>query len=206
MLSSVQRLAPAQLQAMNELEDLEEQFVPPPCLTDHAIMQRLRRIFKRRANGEYIQEITQELVDMFQDAECGRDKIKAMFEKAAYNPDPGSQRKRYLPWDLRPEFNPKTTKHQKQQLRIHIDIAVYKLHIRSHICCMIMVTARKILPRVKAKIDASVTALETVTMEILELQGLGLLDGYSRKCLFFTDIFVHVQNVYFVWECGFLLK
>ena len=85
------RAKPAQLQAMNELEDIEETYCPPPCLTDHAIMQRLRRIFKRRANGEYIQGISQELVDMFADVDAGRDKIKAMFEKAGYVPDLGSK-------------------------------------------------------------------------------------------------------------------
>ena len=73
-----------------ELRDLESRLCPPPSLTDHAIMQRLRRIFKRRANGEYCDGITQELADMFNDTNNGgRNKVKSMFEKAAYSPDRG---------------------------------------------------------------------------------------------------------------------
>ena len=40
------------------------------------------------------------------------------------------------------------------------------------------------LPRVQAKIIAAITDLGTVSMEILEMQGVGLLDGYTRKCLY----------------------
>ena len=73
-----------------EIEALEESLRPPPAITDHAIMQRLRRIFKRRANGEFCEGINQELADMFNDlTNGGRDKIKCMFEKAGYEPDRG---------------------------------------------------------------------------------------------------------------------
>ena len=78
------------LSKCQEIEALEQSLCPPPAITDHAIMQRLRRIFKRRANGEFCEGITQELADMFNDLTGGgRDKIKCMFEKAGYEPDRG---------------------------------------------------------------------------------------------------------------------
>ena len=72
--------------------ELEEDEVPisrpPPPATDHALTQRLRRIFKVRMNGEYLKGITAELLEMFEDTKGGgREKIKLKFEKCGYSPD-----------------------------------------------------------------------------------------------------------------------
>ena len=59
--------------------------VPPPALSDAAIKQRLRRVFKPRANGDYL--IGEEWRKMWEDLSEGRDKVIAVFEKAAYSVD-----------------------------------------------------------------------------------------------------------------------
>ena len=74
-------------------EDDEDDFLQrlsaamPAVLSDHAIMQRLRRLFKPRMSGEYLPGITKDLLALWNDPDEGRDKVKFMFEKCAYSPD-----------------------------------------------------------------------------------------------------------------------
>ena len=60
--------------------------LPPAILSDAAIMQRLRRIFKPRANGQYL--VAEQFIAMWHDLDGGRDKLKSLFEKSAYSPEP----------------------------------------------------------------------------------------------------------------------
>ena len=41
-----------------------------------------------------------------------------------------------------------------------------------------------LLLRVKEKLDAAETDMSTVSMDLMNLQGLGILEGYTRKHLF----------------------
>ena len=59
---------------------------PPEVLTEGAIDRRIRRIMTPRANGQYL--ISGDFVTMWNDKFTGgRDKVRALFEKAAYSPD-----------------------------------------------------------------------------------------------------------------------
>ena len=59
---------------------------PPAVLTEGAIDKRIRRVMTPRANGEYL--VSGDFVSMWNDRITGgRDKVRALFEKAAYNPD-----------------------------------------------------------------------------------------------------------------------
>ena len=58
--------------------------VPPPILTQNAIDNRLRRIFKARADGTY--QVDKSWVDQYKDRDL-RQKLYAMFEKVGYSPD-----------------------------------------------------------------------------------------------------------------------
>ena len=61
---------------------------PPPPLTEAAIDQRLRRIMKPRRNGEYV--VGKDFIEMWEDKHAGgRDRVRSLFEKAAYEPDRG---------------------------------------------------------------------------------------------------------------------
>ena len=58
---------------------------PPQQLSEGAIDKRLRRVMSPRANGEHL--VSGEFVKLWQDRVNGRDKIRALFEKAAYCPE-----------------------------------------------------------------------------------------------------------------------
>ena len=66
-------------------EQQEPSSYPPEQLSVGAIDKRLRRVMAPRANGEYL--VSQDFVKMWNDKLVGRDKVRALFEKAAYCPE-----------------------------------------------------------------------------------------------------------------------
>lgn len=67
---------------------------PPAALSDGAINARLRRLMKPRGDGSYL--VPEEVVRDWQNNET-RDKIKALFERTAYDKDPVFCIRQWLP-------------------------------------------------------------------------------------------------------------
>ena len=86
--SAGQLLGPRQSHAIEASDDDSEYAVrskPPPELSNAAIKQRIRRIFKPRADGSYL--VADDFVQKWADKSegGGRDQMLALFEKTAYH-------------------------------------------------------------------------------------------------------------------------
>lgn len=69
-----------------DMEEFATNSVPPPELTQHAIKNRLRRLFAPRKDGSRM--VDERWLEAWNDTYGGgRDEIMAMFEKVGYSPD-----------------------------------------------------------------------------------------------------------------------
>ena len=65
--------------------DVDLPSFPPPVLTDAAVGARLKRAMAPRKDGSYL--VPADIVAMYEDKHHGgRDKVKGLFEKSAYDP------------------------------------------------------------------------------------------------------------------------
>ena len=77
---------PSEKRPRNDDDEFLTESLPPPALSDSAVYSRMWRIFQRKKDGSKL--LDSKWCEAWADVRGGgRDSLKAMFEKAGYDPD-----------------------------------------------------------------------------------------------------------------------